>query len=196
MLTGRPIGGMSPVGVCRTPSCVPVNVPSSMATSPTTCRSWTSTCASGKAPNQLPKNAAHAALPWPRAPPGASKTTSSASTSLNPSRSWALKVSVPRSNASRTVIVIVSLLRSLQCVPKDRREAAPPLEGGHPGLFPGKDIRELVAAFDSELRVRAREVALDRLQGHVELVGDLAVRAALRSKPHDAELAGRQRFDP
>src|SRR5262249_26310651 len=34
-----------------------------------------------------------------------------------------------------------------------------------------------------------------RLQGHVELVGDLAVRAALRSKPHDAELAGRQRFD-
>jgi hypothetical protein len=51
-----------------------------------------------------------AAFPSPRIPPGASKTTSSASTSANPSMSWALKVSVPLSNAWRVVIVIEHLL--------------------------------------------------------------------------------------
>ena len=39
-------------------------------------------------------------------PAGARKTASSASTLVNPSMSWALKVSVPFSNASRTVIAI------------------------------------------------------------------------------------------
>jgi hypothetical protein len=45
-------------------------------------------------------------LPWPLISPGAWKTTSSASTLVNLSTSWALKVSVPFSNASRTVIAI------------------------------------------------------------------------------------------
>ena len=55
-------------------------------------------------------NSMQAAFPSPRNPPGASKTTSSASTSANPSISWALNVSVPLSNASRAVIVIENLL--------------------------------------------------------------------------------------
>jgi hypothetical protein len=42
---------------------------------------------------------------WPRIPPGARKTTSSASTAANPSMAWALKVSVPLSNDSRVVMV-------------------------------------------------------------------------------------------
>ena len=50
------------------------------------------------------------AFPWPRNPPGVSKTTSSASASANPSISWELKVSVPLSNAWRAVIVIENLL--------------------------------------------------------------------------------------
>jgi hypothetical protein len=45
-------------------------------------------------------------LPSPVIPPGARKTTSSASTPVKPSMSWALNVSVPFSNASRTVIAI------------------------------------------------------------------------------------------
>ena len=53
------------------------------------------------------------AFPRPRIPPGAWKTTSSASTSANPSMSWALKVSVPLSNASRVVMVMDSSLRSV-----------------------------------------------------------------------------------
>ena len=62
--------------------------------------------ASGNALNQPAKNWAQAAFPWPVIPPGARKTASSASTLVNPSMSWALKVSVPLSNASRTVIAI------------------------------------------------------------------------------------------
>ena len=44
----------------------------------------------------------HAALPFSSTPPGARQTTSSASTSASPSRSWALNVSVALSTASRS----------------------------------------------------------------------------------------------
>jgi hypothetical protein len=52
------------------------------------------------------EDAAQAAFPSPCIPPDALKTTSSANTSANPSMSWALKVAVPFSKASRAVIVI------------------------------------------------------------------------------------------
>ena len=103
----RPSGGRDATARAGQGASVgPVKVPSSTATSPSTCSACTSTCASGNAPNQPAKNSAQAALPRPLIPPGAWKTTSSASTPVNPSMSWALNVSVPLTNASCAVIAI------------------------------------------------------------------------------------------
>ena len=57
---------------------------------------------------------AHAALPSPLGPPGARKTTSSASTDANPSISCALKVAVPVSKASRAAVTIKHLLSEVK----------------------------------------------------------------------------------
>src|SRR6266545_134570 len=70
----------------------------------------------------------------------------------------------------------------------------PSLEGWHPGLFSFEDLGQLAAAFDPELGVRTREVTLDGLERHIQLVGDLAVRVALGRQPYDAQLAGSERF--
>src|ERR1700742_3420608 len=104
--------------------------------------------------------------------------------------SWALKVSVPLSNASRVVIVMRSSFGSTRCGRRVARVSGRSLEGRHPGLFSVERPGQLGAALDPELRVRAREVPLDRLEGNVELVRDLAFRAALGRAPYDAELAG------
>src|SRR5262245_8337316 len=69
------------------------------------------------------------------------------------------------------------------------------LQGAHPGLFAGERRGQLAAALDRELAVDAGEVALDRLQRHVQLVGDLPVRAPVGCEPRDAELARRERLD-
>src|SRR6476661_4433964 len=54
---------------------------------------------------------------------------------------------------------------------------------------------QLAAALDPELGVRACQVALDGLEGDVELTGDLAVGSAFGGKPGDPQLAGGQRLD-
>src|SRR5262245_48291030 len=154
------------------------------------CRPWTSRCASGNARSQLPKNSTQSCLPAPRTPPGASKTTLSESTCANPSISCALNVAVPVSNASRTLVVMRS---SSRCVrPQDRAAEGGLLAGGHPGFFGCEHPGGFAAASDCELVVGAREVTLDCLERHVQLVGDLAVGTAVCGEPHDAQLGGRQ----
>src|SRR6516162_5556183 len=56
--------------------------------------------------------------------------------------------------------------------------------------------RQLVAAADPELDVGVGEVALDGLEGHVQLTGDLAVGAAVGGQPGDAQLTRCQRVYP
>ena len=56
--------------------------------------------------------------------------------------------------------------------------------------------RQLAAAVDPELGVDVGQVALDRLEGDVELGGDLAVGAAFGRQPGDAQFAGGQRVRP
>src|SRR5215467_10584988 len=59
-----------------------------------------------------------------------------------------------------------------------------------------KVSRQLVATADPELGVGMGEVALDGLEGHVQLTGDLAVGAAVGGQPGDAQLTGGQRVYP
>ena len=54
---------------------------------------------------------------------------------------------------------------------------------------------ELSARADFELAVRVRQVNLDRLRSHVELLGDLAVGKAVGGEVGDALLRRRQRAD-
>src|SRR5262245_8240371 len=109
--------------------------------------------------------------------------------------SWALKVSVPRANASRAVIVIGSSF-GRSGPPRVPTRTGPSLEGGHPGLSRAEGVGELGPAADPELAVGAGEVTLDGLEGHVQLLGDLAIRAALGRQPRDAELARGERLGP
>src|SRR5262252_802689 len=69
------------------------------------------------------------------------------------------------------------------------------LEGRHPCLFFAERRGQLAPTGDLELGVGAREMALDRLERDVELVGDLAICAAFGRQPRDAKLARRQRLD-
>src|SRR5215211_9333151 len=61
-------------------------------------------------------------------------------------------------------------------------------------LLPGERLRETGAARDAELSVDVRQVDLDRLRGHVQRVGDVAVAPPLRREVGDAPLARGQRF--
>ena len=69
------------------------------------------------------------------------------------------------------------------------------LEGRHPRFFRIEHAVELLAAGDAELAVGAGEVAFDGLDRHVQLLGDLTIRASVAGQPDDAQLARRQRLD-
>src|SRR5579871_401616 len=59
-----------------------------------------------------------------------------------------------------------------------------------------ESLRQLVSAGDPELGVGVAEVALDGLEGYVELPCDLAVGVAAGGQPGDAQLTGGQRVHP
>src|SRR5690348_9461850 len=107
--------------------------------------------------------------------------------------SWALNVPVPLSNVSRAVMLMEVPLPSVRVrARKVRSLGCRSLEGWHPGLFSLEHPWELRATFDPELRVRAGEVTLHGLERHEELLGDLAVGAALGREMNDPQLAWRE----
>ena len=79
--------------------------------------------------------------------------------------------------------------------PDRGRAAATALEGRHPCFCGIEHAVELLAGGDAELAVGAGEVAFDRLDRHVQLLGDLTVRASRSGQLDDAQLARRQRLD-
>src|SRR5262249_11883347 len=104
------------------------------------------------------------------------------------------KVAVPLSKASRAVMVMGSSY-GLRIAGRRLAPAGhPSLPGRHPGFFSLHELRQLGAAFDSQLDVRAREVTLDGLERHEEPISDLAVGVAVGRKLHDMELPGAQGF--
>src|SRR4051794_90793 len=69
--------------------------------------------------------------------------------------------------------------------------ASPILRAGRSGAG-RQGACEWGARADVELPVAAGEVYFDRLLGHKQRLGDVAVRAALGGEPRDPELAGRE----
>src|ERR1700754_4632485 len=67
--------------------------------------------------------------------------------------------------------------------------------GGTASSYGGQRLGQLAARADAELAVGVAEVDLDRLRGDEQLLGDVAVGAAVGGEAGDAPLAGGQRLD-
>src|SRR5262245_34108507 len=93
------------------------------------------------------------------------------------------------SSISHLLWIVHSAMRVRWLRRNPGRAAAAPLEGRHPCFIRIEHALKLLTARDAEFAIGAGEMAFDGLDGHVKLLGDLAVRVSVSGQSDDAQLA-------